>query len=60
MQYRCKVNISCDSGNYREGDLVEFFGEEAERLLKAGHIERERKPFEKAETIEIQVYGDIQ
>jgi hypothetical protein len=60
MKYRVKVNLQTSRGNYKEGDVVEFFGEEAEQLVKADYIERERKPFEKVESVSIQVTGEVQ
>lgn len=43
MLYRCKTNIN--NGKYKEGDIAEFTGKEAEELLRLGAIEPVRKPF---------------
>jgi hypothetical protein len=49
MQYRCLNQIKYNGVTYQEGQFAEFFGGQAEILLKAGVIERIRKPFEKTD-----------
>lgn len=44
-QYKVVCPISSSGLLLKVGDIVDFFGDEAERLLKSGAIEEIKEPF---------------